>query len=75
LQKFNFRFRYRYRFRFNSIYNVNRGRGGFFWAIAKISPMPQNNYEKAAEMGDLHLGDAHLVQIDDLSMQKEIEKR
>lgn len=44
------------------------GRGGFFWAIAKISPAPQKNYETAAEMGDLHLGDAHLVQIDDNSM-------
>eukprot|EP00026_Physarum_polycephalum_P001249 Phypoly_transcript_01250.p1 GENE.Phypoly_transcript_01250~~Phypoly_transcript_01250.p1 ORF type:complete len:1141 (+),score=298.60 Phypoly_transcript_01250:98-3520(+) len=43
----------------------NWGRGGFFWAIAKLSPAPQANYELASEMGDIHLGDAHLVQIDD----------
>lgn len=45
----------------------NWGRGGFFWAIAKLSPLPQSSYETAAEMDDIHLGDAHLVQIDDNS--------
>ncbi len=44
---------------------LHRGRGGFMWAIAKLSPAPQQNYEAASEMGDLHLGDAHLVQVDD----------
>ncbi|KAL6520020.1 hypothetical protein OROHE_017163 [Orobanche hederae] len=40
----------------------NWGRGGLFDAVARLSP---NAYERPSEFGDLHLGDLHLVQIND----------
>ena len=41
------------------------GRGGLFTAISKISNLPQQNYESAKENQDLHLGDAHLIALND----------
>ncbi|KAL6550339.1 hypothetical protein OROMI_020827 [Orobanche minor] len=40
----------------------NWGRGGLFDAVARLSP---NAYERPSEFGDLHLGDLHLVQINE----------
>ncbi len=42
------------------------GRGGLFSAISARSTVPQTAYEEAGHMRDLSLGDAHLVDIDDL---------
>ncbi|KAK2144952.1 hypothetical protein LSH36_716g01015 [Paralvinella palmiformis] len=41
------------------------GRGGLFTAINNISDQPKKQYELADEMKDLHLGDVHLVPMDD----------
>ncbi|XP_030535360.2 probable helicase CHR10 isoform X2 [Rhodamnia argentea] len=40
------------------------GHGGMFDALAKLSSDIPAAYERAAEFGDLHLGDLHLIQID-----------
>jgi hypothetical protein len=37
------------------------GRGGFFRALDGVSPLCASSYERAGNMDDLHLGDAHLV--------------
>jgi O-acetyl-ADP-ribose deacetylase (regulator of RNase III) len=39
------------------------GRGGFFNAISALSVLPEQNYAMAHKMGDLKLGDVHLVPI------------
>ncbi|XP_031398610.1 probable helicase CHR10 isoform X3 [Punica granatum] len=41
------------------------GHGGMFNALANLSPTIIDAYERAAEFGDLHLGDLHLVKIQD----------
>ncbi|CAO2813698.1 unnamed protein product [Amaranthus hypochondriacus] len=41
------------------------GHGGMFDALAKLSTRVPKAYEHAAEFGDLHLGDLHVIQIDD----------
>jgi len=41
------------------------GRGGLFTAINNVSDQPKKQYELADEMKDLHLGDVHLVPMDD----------
>ncbi|KAL6558617.1 hypothetical protein OROMI_018967 [Orobanche minor] len=43
----------------------NWGRGGLFDAVARLSATGSNAYEQASEFGDLHLGDLHLVQINE----------
>ncbi|KAL6499433.1 putative helicase chr10 [Orobanche hederae] len=43
----------------------NWGRGGLFDAVARLSATVPNAYERASEFGDLHLGDLHLVQINE----------
>ncbi|XP_056174231.1 probable helicase CHR10 isoform X2 [Syzygium oleosum] len=40
------------------------GHGGMFDALAKLSSDIPVAYERAAEFGDLHLGDLHLIKID-----------
>ena len=42
------------------------GRGGVFSALSARSPRPEQQYEMAHQMKDLHLGDVHLVAVDDL---------
>ncbi|CAI8031063.1 Chromodomain-helicase-DNA-binding protein 1-like [Geodia barretti] len=42
------------------------GRGGLFSALSARSPQPQVHYELAGQMKDLHLGDAHIVPVDDV---------
>lgn len=39
------------------------GHGGMFNALANLSPAIADAYERAAEFGDLHLGDLHLIKI------------
>ncbi|XP_033752107.1 chromodomain-helicase-DNA-binding protein 1-like [Pecten maximus] len=41
------------------------GRGGIFSAIGRRSTAPQEQYELAGDMGDLALGDCHLISLDD----------
>ncbi|KAL3537043.1 hypothetical protein ACH5RR_000409 [Cinchona calisaya] len=41
----------------------NWGHGGLFDALAKLSAYIPAAYERAAEFGDLHLGDLHIVEI------------
>ncbi|KAL6569317.1 putative helicase chr10 [Orobanche minor] len=41
------------------------GRGGLFDAVARLSATVPDAYERASEFGDLHLGDLHLVQINE----------
>ncbi|GAB4844308.1 Probable helicase chr10 [Ancistrocladus abbreviatus] len=43
----------------------NWGHGGMFDALAKLSIKIPEAYERASEFKDLHLGDLHLIQIDD----------
>ncbi|KAI5647393.1 hypothetical protein M9H77_33398 [Catharanthus roseus] len=43
----------------------NWGRGGLFDALAKLSANTPHAYERAHEFGDLHLGDLHLIPIDE----------
>ncbi|XP_075519243.1 putative helicase CHR10 isoform X1 [Primulina tabacum] len=46
------------------------GHGGLFDALARVSPTVPYAYEQASEFGDLHLGDLHLIEInDDQSIQ------
>ena len=50
-----------------SVDNSGRwGRGGVFSALSARSPCPEQQYEMAHQMKDLHLGDVHLVAVDDL---------
>ena len=42
------------------------GRGGVFSALSARSPRPEQQYEMAHQMNDLHLGDVHLIAVDDL---------
>jgi hypothetical protein len=39
------------------------GHGGFFKAISSLSKLPEENYALAHKMGDLKLGDVHLIRI------------
>ncbi|KAK4488544.1 hypothetical protein RD792_004308 [Penstemon davidsonii] len=41
----------------------NWGRGGLFDALTRLSATIPSAYERAAEFGDLHLGDLHLIEI------------
>lgn len=41
------------------------GKGGIFSAIERRSTGPQEQYELAGDMGDLDLGDCHLIALDD----------
>ena len=41
------------------------GRGGVFSALLARSTAPKLQYELAHKMKDLHLGDAHIVPVDD----------
>ncbi|EDO31943.1 predicted protein, partial [Nematostella vectensis] len=43
------------------------GQGGLFSAISRRSCKPQEEYELAGQMKDLHLGDVHLIELDDSS--------
>lgn len=36
-----------------------------FKAISKLSKIPEKRYKEAKENQDLHLGDAHLIKIND----------
>lgn len=42
------------------------GRGGVFSALSARSPRPEQQYELAHQMSDLHLGEVHLIAVDDL---------
>ncbi|XP_056693459.1 probable helicase CHR10 isoform X1 [Spinacia oleracea] len=48
----------------------NWGRGGLFDALARLSSKVPEAYERASECGDLHLGDLHLIQIDDVESEQ-----
>lgn len=41
----------------------NWGHGRLFDALAKLSASIPSAYEQASEVGDLHLGDLHLIEI------------
>ncbi|XP_052728585.1 probable helicase CHR10 isoform X3 [Vigna angularis] len=41
------------------------GHGGMFDALSKLSTSIGDAYERASEHGDLHLGDLHLIRLDD----------
>ncbi|KAJ1430888.1 SNF2-related, N-terminal domain [Sesbania bispinosa] len=41
------------------------GHGGMFNALTKLSTSIRDAYERASEHGDLHLGDLHLVRLED----------
>ncbi|KAL5571641.1 hypothetical protein UlMin_021238 [Ulmus minor] len=43
----------------------NWGRGGMFDALAKLSGNIPDAYNRASEFGDLHLGDLHLIRVND----------
>ncbi|CAN0921813.1 Probable helicase CHR10 [Linum grandiflorum] len=43
----------------------NWGRGGLFDALARLSSAIPDAYERASEFGDLHLGDLHLIKINE----------
>jgi hypothetical protein len=43
----------------------NWGRGGMFDALSKLSNTVPTAYHRASEFKDLHLGDLHLIKIDD----------
>ncbi|OMO69549.1 hypothetical protein CCACVL1_19432, partial [Corchorus capsularis] len=43
----------------------NWGHGGMFAALAKLSSSIPESYERASEFQDLHLGDLHLIRIND----------
>jgi len=47
------------------------GKGGLFSAISARSTCPQAAYEEAGRVRDLSLGDAHLVDIDDLMSREQ----
>ncbi|KAK2650700.1 hypothetical protein Ddye_018189 [Dipteronia dyeriana] len=50
----------------------NWGHGGMFNALAKLSASITDAYQRASEFGDLHLGDLHLIRINEDS-DKETE--
>ncbi|KAI3418499.1 Helicase C-terminal domain-containing protein [Psidium guajava] len=50
------------------------GHGGMFDALAKLSSDIPVAYERAAEFGDLHLGDLHLIRIDGCTADHEHEQ-
>ncbi|KAL9228838.1 hypothetical protein vseg_004375 [Gypsophila vaccaria] len=41
------------------------GQGGMFGALAMLSSKVPEAYERASEFGDLHLGDLHVIQLND----------
>ncbi|KMS99989.1 hypothetical protein BVRB_1g018280 isoform A [Beta vulgaris subsp. vulgaris] len=43
----------------------NWGRGGMFDSLSRLSSQVPEAYERASECGDLHLGDLHLIQVED----------
>lgn len=43
------------------------GSGGVFSALSAVTKSPENQYELAADMKDLHEGDAHLIPCEDVS--------
>ncbi|KAA8515885.1 hypothetical protein F0562_019064 [Nyssa sinensis] len=43
----------------------NWGHGGMFDALAKLSASIPSAYQRASEFGDLHLGDLHLIEINE----------
>ncbi|CAN1248738.1 Probable helicase CHR10 [Linum perenne] len=43
----------------------NWGHGGLFDALARVSSAILDAYQRASEFGDLHLGDLHLIKIND----------
>ncbi|XP_057525798.1 probable helicase CHR10 isoform X2 [Amaranthus tricolor] len=46
------------------------GHGGMFDALAKLSTKVPEAYERAAEFGDLKLGDLHVIQVDDAEAEQ-----
>jgi hypothetical protein len=40
------------------------GRGGVFTALSRRSTLPEEAYTLAAEMGDVAVGDCHLIKLD-----------
>ncbi|EOA26554.1 hypothetical protein CARUB_v10022613mg [Capsella rubella] len=52
----------------------NWGRGGMFDALSKLSETVPDAYHRASEFKDLHLGDLHLIKIDDNDDQQTIEE-
>ncbi|KAJ4892347.1 SNF2 domain-containing protein / helicase domain-containing protein [Raphanus sativus] len=53
----------------------NWGRGGMFNALSKLSSTVPDAYHRASEFKDLHLGDLHLIKIDDNGEQQDTEER
>uniref|UniRef100_A0A0D3BPZ7 Helicase C-terminal domain-containing protein n=1 Tax=Brassica oleracea var. oleracea TaxID=109376 RepID=A0A0D3BPZ7_BRAOL len=50
------------------------GRGGMFNALSKLSSTVPDAYHRASEFKDLHLGDVHLIKIDDNDEQENTEE-
>lgn len=42
----------------------HRGYGGFFNAISQLCPRAEENYSLAHKMGDLKMGDVHLIPVE-----------
>ncbi|KAF8099698.1 hypothetical protein N665_0238s0027 [Sinapis alba] len=51
----------------------NWGRGGMFDALSKLSNTVPDAYHRASEFKDLHLGDLHLIKLDDNDEQENTE--
>ncbi|XP_024010779.1 probable helicase CHR10 [Eutrema salsugineum] len=52
----------------------NWGRGGMFDALSKLSNIVPDAYHRASEFKDLHLGDLHLIKVDDNDDQENAEE-
>ncbi|KAI9110938.1 hypothetical protein K1719_018058 [Acacia pycnantha] len=52
----------------------NWGRGGMFNALNKLSSSIGDAYERASEHGDLHLGDLHLIKLEDDCDEQNMDK-
>lgn len=52
----------------------NWGRGGMFDALSKLSCNVPDAYHRASECKDLHLGDLHLIEIDNDDDQQNAEE-
>ncbi|KAK7256487.1 hypothetical protein RIF29_29938 [Crotalaria pallida] len=49
------------------------GHGGMFNALSKLSTSISDAYERASEHGDLHLGDLHLIRVEDGSDEQNMD--
>src|SRR5690349_5326455 len=53
----------------------HRGYGGFFNAISQLCPRAEESYSMAHKMGDLKMGDVHLIPVESGGNEGDAEKR